>query len=212
MLPNISKKLKVFEATIYLKEDKMRVLGILGSPRIGGNSDILLEQALAGVKDAGGKVEKIILSKKKISGCLDCGKCNETGVCAVKDDMLEIHKKILEADALIHSVPVYFWAMTAQMKAYLDRWCAFFDAEWQLHKAYRPKMKGKRIGLITVCGDPNVSTADPIVHSFKNTCQFSGLKLLNVVRASATAKGEVAKNEVIKKKAYELGKNIATIS
>jgi len=184
----------------------MKVLGILGSPRLGGNSDILLEQALAGAKDAGGEVEKIVLSKKKISGCLDCGKCNEKGVCAIKDDMLEIHKKILEADVVIHSVPVYFWAMTSQMKAYLDRWCAFFDGEWALHKTYRPKMKGKRIGLITVCGDPNVSTADPIVHSFKNTCQFSGLKLLEVVQASAAAKGEIGNNERIKKKAYDLGK------
>lgn len=183
----------------------MKVLGILGSPRVGGNSDILLEQALAGAKDAGGEVEKIILSKKKISGCLDCGKCNETGVCIIKDDMQEIHKKILEADVVIHSVPVYFWAMTSQMKAYLDRWCAFFDAQWRMHKAYRPMMKVKRIGLITVCGDPNVSTADPIVHSFKNTCQFSGLKLLDVVQASAAAKGEIANNEAVKKKAYDLG-------
>ena len=189
----------------------MKVLGILGSPRIGGNSDILLEQALTGAKDAGGEVEKIVLSKKKISGCLDCGKCNETGVCAVKDDMLEIHKKILEVDVVIHSVPVYFWAMTSQMKAYLDRWCAFFDAEWQLQKAYRPKMKGKKIGLITLCGDPDVSTADPIVHSFKNTCQFSGLKLLEVVQASATVKGEIANNKVVKKKAYDLGKKAITM-
>lgn len=210
MLPNFFKKLKVLETIIYLKEDKMRVLGILGSPRVGGNSDILLEQALAGAKDAGGEVEKIVLSKKKISGCLDCAKCNETGVCAIKDDMLEIHKKILEADVLIHSVPVYFWAMTAQMKAYLDRWCAFYNAEWQLHKAYRPKMKGKRIGLITVCGDQNVSTADPIVHSFKNTCQFTGLNLIGVVQASASTKGEVAKNEKIKKQAYDLGKKSVT--
>jgi len=188
----------------------MKVLAVLGSPRVGGNSDILLDQALAGAKDAGGKVEKIVLSKKKISGCLDCQRCNETGICAVQDDMLEIHKKILEADAIVHSVPVYFWSMTAQMKAYLDRWCAFFDAEWRLHKAYRPMMKGKRIGLITVCGDPNVSTADPIVHSFKNTCQFSGLNLLEVVQASATTKGEIAKNEEVKRKAYDLGKKSVT--
>ena len=187
----------------------MKVLGILGSPRVGGNSDILLEQALAGAKDAGGEVEKIVLSKKKISGCMDCGKCNETGVCVIKDDMQEIHKKILEADVVIHSVPVYFWAMTSQMKAYLDRWCAFFDAQWRIHKAYRSKMKVKRIGLITVCGDTNVSTADPIVHSFKNTCQFSGLHLLEVVQASAAAKGEIANNEDVKKKAYELGRKSA---
>ena len=188
----------------------MKILGILGSPRVGGNSDILLDQALAGAKKAGGEVEKIVLSQKKISGCLDCGKCNETGACAIQDDMLEIHKKILGADALIHSVPVYFWAMTAQMKAYLDRWCAFFDAAWRLHKAYRPRMKGKRIGLITVCGDPNVSTADPIVHSFRNTSQVSGLRWLSVVQASASAKGEINKNEEAKKKAFDLGRKSVT--
>jgi multimeric flavodoxin WrbA len=187
----------------------MKVLGVLGSPRIGGNSDILLDQALAGAREAGAEVEKIILCQKKISGCLNCEKCDETGVCAIKDDMNEIHKKILEADAVIHSVPVYFWAMTSQMKAYLDRWCAFFDGGWNIHKAYRPRMKGKKIGLITVCGDPNVSTADPIVHSFKNTSEFSRLNWIGIVQASASAKGEIAKNAAVKKRAFELGKKAA---
>jgi multimeric flavodoxin WrbA len=188
----------------------MKVLGVLGSPRVGGNSDILLDQALAGAKDAGAEVEKIILSQKKISGCMDCKKCNDTGVCTIKDDMPEIHRKILEADAIIHSVPVYFWSMTAHMKAYLDRWCAFFDGDWNWHKAYYPKMKGKKIGLITVCGDPDVSIAEPIVYSFKNTCNFSRLKWSGMVQASATEKGEVAENEKAKKRAYDLGKKVAT--
>lgn len=184
----------------------MKVLGILGSPRVGGNSDILLEQALKGAREAGVEVEKIILGKKKISGCLDCQKCNDTGVCAIKDDMQEIQKKILEADVIIHSVPVYFWSMTAQMKAYLDRWCVFFDGDWSWHKAYYPKMKGKKIGLITVCGNPNVSTANPVVLSFKTTCKYFGLKWLGLVQASASAKGEIDKNDAVKKKAYDLGK------
>jgi multimeric flavodoxin WrbA len=191
------------------KEGKMKVLGILGSPRVGGNSDILLDQALAGAKDAGAEVEKVTLSQKKISGCLDCTKCNEAGVCAIKDDMQTLYPKILEADAIAHSVPVYFWAMTAQMKAYLDRWCAFFDAEWKWHKHYYPKMKGKRIGLITVCGDPNVHTADPIVHSFKTTVDFTKLKWVGAVMASAAAKGEIARNDKANKEAYELGRKAA---
>ena len=187
----------------------MKVLGVLGSPRMGGNREILLERGLAGAREAGAEVEKIILSHHKISGCLDCEKCNETGICVIKDEMLTIHKKILEADAILHSVPLYFWAMTSQMKAYLDRWCAFFDGEWNWHKAYEPKMKGKRIGVITVCGDPRVHTADPIVHSFKSTCEFSGLNLIGVVQTSAAGKGEIDKNEKAKKEAYDLGKKLA---
>ncbi len=188
----------------------MKILGVLGSPRIGGNSDILLDRALAGAQETGAEVEKIILCQKRISGCMNCEKCNETGICAIQDDMLEIHKRILEADAIIHSVPVYFWAMTAQMKAYLDRWCAFFDAEWKWHKHYYPRMKGKKIALITVCGDPNVSTADPIVHSFKTTADFTNLKWIGTVQASASEKGEIAKDEKSKKEAYGLGKKAAT--
>jgi multimeric flavodoxin WrbA len=187
----------------------MKVLGIMGSPRIGGNSDILLDEVLAGAKEAGAEVEKIILDRKKIAGCKDCKKCNETGICVIKDDMLEIHKQILEADAIIHSVPVYFWSMTSQMKAYLDRWCAFFDAEWRWQKAYYPKMKGKRIGLITVCGDPNIHTADPIVHSFKSTAEMTKMSWLGVVMTSAADKGDIAQNKAALQQARELGTKAA---
>lgn len=187
----------------------MNILGIMGSPRVGGNSDILLDDALAGAEKAGAQVEKIILDKMKISGCKDCKKCNETGLCILKDDMHEIHKKIVEADAIIHSVPVYFWSMTSQMKAYLDRWCALFDANWQWQKQYYSKMKGKRIGLITVCGDSNVHTADPIVHSFKSTVENTKMQWLGTVMASANDRGDILKDEKARKKAIELGEKAA---
>ena len=188
----------------------MKVLGVMGSPRVGGNSDVLLDEALAGAKDGGAETEKIILDKMKIAGCKDCKKCNETGACIIKDDMPEILKKILDADAIIHSVPVYFWSMTAQMKAYLDRWCALFDVEWRWQKVYYPKMKGKRIGLITVCGDPNVHTADPIVHSFKSTVEMTKLTWLGAVMASASDKGDIARDKAALQQAYGLGKKAAT--
>lgn len=188
----------------------MKILGILGSPRIGGNSDVLISQALAGAKEGGADVEKIILDRKHIAGCKDCKKCNKMGFCAIKDDMTEIQKKILDAYAIIHSTPVYFWTMTAQMKAYLDRWCVFFDAEWRWQKIYYPKMRGKRIGLITVCGDTNVHTADPIVLSFKNTAEMTKMSWLGAVMASADAKGEIVNNETAMREAFELGKKAAT--
>lgn len=188
----------------------MKVLGIMGSPRVKGNSDILLTQALAGAREAGAKVEKVILDRKHIAGCKDCRKCNKTGVCVIQDDMPEIQKKILDAHAIIHSVPVYFWSMTAQMKAYLDRWCVFFDADWNWQKAYYSKMQGKRIGLITVCGDPNVHTADPIVHSFQSTAEMTQMHWLGAVMTSAAEKGEIANNEKALREAFELGKKAAT--
>jgi len=188
----------------------MKVIGIMGSPRIGGNSDVLLSQALAGAKEAGADVEKIILDRKHIAGCKDCKKCNKMGVCAIADDMAEIQKKILDAYAIIHASPVYFWSMTAQMKAYLDRWCVFFDAEWKWQKVYYPKMRGKRIALITVCGDTNIHTGDPIVQSFKSTADMTKMNWIGAVMASATEKGEIAGNDAALKEAFALGKKAAT--
>ncbi len=189
----------------------MKVIGIMGSPRIGGNSDVLLSQALAGAKEAGADVvEKIILDRKHIGGCKDCKKCNKMGVCTFKDDMAEIQKQILDAYAVIHSTPVYFWTMTSQMKAYLDRWCVFFDAEWRWQKIYYPKMRAKRIGLITVCGAEDPHTADPIVHSFKSTVDMTKMTWLGAVMASASEKGEIVNNETALRQAFELGKKAAT--
>lgn len=187
----------------------MKILGVLGSPRIKGNSDILLDEALRGAKDAGARTEKVVLVRKRIAGCLDCKKCNKTGVCVIQDDMRAILDKVVAADAVLHSGPVYFWAMTAQMKSYLDRWCALFDASWQWQDAVAPRMKGKRIGLITVCGDKNVSTADPIVHSFKTMAGFSGLKLLPPVQCSAMGKGEIRQDDAALRRAYALGRAAA---
>ncbi len=188
----------------------MKILGILGSPRVGGNSDVLLSQALAGAKEQGATVEKIILDRKHIAGCKDCKKCNKKGVCVLKDDMAAIQEKILEAYAIVHASPVYFWAMTAQMKAYLDRWCVFFDAEWRWQKEFYPKMRGKRIGLITVCGDTNPHTGDPIIHSFKNTVDMTKMTWLGAVQASANDKGEIVANQKVLQEAFELGKKAAT--
>jgi multimeric flavodoxin WrbA len=187
----------------------MKVLGIMGSPRVGGNSDVLLSRALAGAREAGAVVQKIILDRKHIAGCRDCKKCNKTGICVLADDMAEIQELILEAHAVIHSVPVYFWSMSSQMKAYLDRWCVFFDAQWRWQKAYYPKMRGKRIGLLTVCGDPDPHTADPIVHSFRMTAEMTKMHWLGSVMGSASDKGEIKGNEAALREAFDLGKKAA---
>jgi hypothetical protein len=71
-------------------------------------------------------------------------------------------------------------------------------------------MKGKRIGLITVCGDPNVHTADPVVHSFKSTSDMTKMRWMGAVMASANDKGEIVKDEKARKKAFKLGKKAAT--
>jgi len=184
----------------------MYVLGIMGSPRVGGNSDILLDQALKGAAETGARTEKIILNQLSINGCNDCTGCNETGECLIDDDMQSILPRIREADYIIHATPVYFWTLTSQMKAYLDRWTAFFDASWKWHKDYLKEMKGKKIGLITACGETNTAECDPIETIFNNLCKFCQLENMGAVKVSAYARGEVENKKEALEEAYKLGK------
>ncbi len=106
---------------------KMRILGIYGSPRKGGNTDILLDEALRAARAAGADVSSVRCCDLKIAGCVECGGCDKTGKCVVDDDMQKVYPKLYEADAIILASPIFFYGVTSQAKALIDRcqaaWC-----------------------------------------------------------------------------------------
>lgn len=102
----------------------MYVLAVNGSPRKGGNTEILLKQALAPLKDAGWDTELVKIGGKPIRGCLACGKCFEKKNmrCAQDKDMFnEVMEKMLRADAMLLGSPTYFADVSSEMKALMDR-------------------------------------------------------------------------------------------
>jgi multimeric flavodoxin WrbA len=99
----------------------MKVLGIYGSPRKGGNSDLLLDQALEGARAAGAEVGAVYARELTMEGCRECGGCDKTGSCVIKDQMQEVYPLLERADAIILSVPMFFYAAPAQAKALVDR-------------------------------------------------------------------------------------------
>lgn len=99
----------------------MLVLGIYGSPRKGGNTDLLLDAALAGAEAAGAEVAKVYCRRLKMSGCIACGGCDETGQCVLDDGMQEVYPLIERAGAVVLASPVYFYGPPAQAKALIDR-------------------------------------------------------------------------------------------
>ena len=98
-----------------------KILVISGSPRKGGNSDILCDEFIKGAQEGGNAIEKIYLKDKKIGFCTACYGCIETHVCVQKDDMTNILEKMDLADVVVLATPVYFYMMDAQMKAMIDR-------------------------------------------------------------------------------------------
>ena len=99
----------------------MKVLGIMGSPRIKGNTDLLLDEALKGAQSQGAEVEKIVVDKLKIAPCREYYGCLRDGNCVIRDDMDDIYPKLLEADGIIVASPIFFYGLTAQLKALIDR-------------------------------------------------------------------------------------------
>ena len=93
----------------------------MGSPRRQGNTEILLDEALAGAKEAGAEVEKVVVSQLKISPCREIYACLKDGNCAIKDDMQWLYEKLLEADHIIFASPIFFYSVPSQAKAIVDR-------------------------------------------------------------------------------------------
>jgi multimeric flavodoxin WrbA len=99
----------------------MKVLGIYGSARKGGNSDQLLDKALEGAASSGAETSRIYARELHISGCRACGGCEKTGKCILKDDMVSVYPEFVEADIIFLASPVYFYGVTGQAKLLIDR-------------------------------------------------------------------------------------------
>lgn len=175
------------------------VLILSGSPRRGGNSDLLCDEFLKGAGEAGNHVEKIFVSGKKIGYCRACYYCKEhQGECAVKDDMAEVLEKMLAADVLVLSSPVYFYSIDAQLKAVIDRTVA----RWL-------EFKDKEFYYIMTAAEDTDTVMNCTLECFRGLAEcLEG----SVEKGVIYGKGVYGKGEIIghpaMQQAYEMGKSI----
>jgi len=120
-----------------IKKEKLKIVGISGSPRE-GNTNYMLRMVL---EAAGCDYELILLKDKDIKSCGACGGCFQTHKCIVDDDMSELGEKLLSADVIVLGCPTYFANVPALMKAFMDRCLPLYLAE---------KLKGKKAALLVV--------------------------------------------------------------
>lgn len=124
----------------------MKALGIVCSPRKRGNTEILIEEALAAAREAGAQTELVLLAGKNITPCDGCASCRETGVCKIKDDMQPIYQQLEVADAVLFGTPVYFHSVSAQAKAIMDRTYLFLSDKRLRGKVAAPIIAVRRVG------------------------------------------------------------------
>lgn len=178
---------------------KKRVLILSGSPRRGGNSDLLCDRFLQGAAEAGHNVEKIFLGDKKIGYCKACYYCAKSGgKCAIDDDMGEILDKMQAADVIVLASPVYFYAIAAQMKAVIDR----SVARWT-------NIPNKEFYYIMTAAEDSPTVMDCTLECFRGFAEcLDNAKEMGVIYGKGVSgPGEIRKHPAMQE-AYEMGKNV----
>jgi multimeric flavodoxin WrbA len=185
----------------------MKVLGISGSPRIGGNTDILLDKILEGAESKGASTEKVILNTLKFSPCQECENIRDDGTCIVEDDMQPVYKKIEQADVIILGSPIFFGSLSAQTKMMIDRFQCAWRAKYILKKdIFKRRCKGAFISVEASDRKDFFDNAKSIVKNFFATINADYKEEL--LCSGIDEKGKILKHPDILKKAFELGERI----
>ena len=187
----------------------MNVLVFLGSPRKGGNSEVLTEAMLKGVRAAGSTPEIIRLCELSLSPCISCGGCNKTGKCVVEDDMTPLYDKILATDLIILASPIFFYGITAQAKAFIDRTQALWNRKSLLMKKGEWQDNPDRRGFfISVAATSGGRIFEGAVLTMKYGFDAMGTAYDgDLLVTGADRRGDMAKFEQKLKEAEEAGKN-----
>lgn len=176
-----------------------KILILSGSPRKGGNSDILCDEFMRGAAEAGHEVEKLRVSEKKIGYCSACYYCRDHGgVCVKKDDMAELLQKMIGADVIVLSSPVYFYSIDAQLKAVIDRTVA----RWT-------EVRDKEFYYIVTCADEERESQERTIECFRGYADcVEGAKEMGVIYGTGVyEKGEIESSPAFIE-AYEMGKSV----
>lgn len=175
-----------------------KVLILSGSPRKGGNSDLLCDEFARGAAEAGHTVEKICIAEKNVGYCRACYACRESGQCIIRDDMAEILQKMIDADVLVLASPVYFYSVDAQLKAVIDRTVA----RWL-------EVRDKEFYYIVTAADAEKSSAETTLACFRGYADcVEGAKEMGVLYGMGVYEMGEIRHHPAMQEAYRMGKSI----
>jgi multimeric flavodoxin WrbA len=181
----------------------MKALGIVGSPRKGGNTEIITAHCLKAIAEEGIDTELVRLAGLDIKGCNACGYCHKNDGCSIEDDMQPVYEKMVAADALVIATPVYYGSATSLVKALLER-AGFMSRKIRFAgKVGGPLVVARRAGQ-------NFTFAELLFWFHINGMVNPGSTYWNI--AFGKEKGEVEKDEEGMSTAWNFGKNVARVA
>lgn len=181
-----------------------KILAVIGSPRKGGNTDILVSKIAEGAQAGGAEVETVRLGDLQIRECDGCHACWHGRPCSKDDDMRPLYAKIAANDLIVFGTPVYWYGPTALMKAFIDRF-VYFNNE-----ANRPLVRGKRAVVAVVLEETHEPTWRPVLEFFEKSLAYLEMPLAGtIVVPGVGKKGEIREHPERLDEAYHLGSAVA---
>lgn len=176
---------------------RVKILGIVGSPRQGGNTDLLVDKVLEGTTCCGAITNKIYLSKLAIAPCKACLGCQKTGRCVVKDDMVGVVDQLESSSVWVLGTPVYFMGPTGWFKAFIDR---FYGVREHVD------LSKKKVITVIPFEDTNSATARHTVGMINDTMDYLKISTLaNIIVPGVMNRGDVSSKPDVLESAYRAG-------
>ncbi len=142
----------------------MKILLLTGSPRQDGNSNTLAEHFSRGAREAGHQVFRFDAAKSEVHPCIACNSCGMNGPCVFKDDFETVRAHIVDADMVVFATPMYYFGISAQLKAVIDR---FYAVNGQIHIP-------KKAALLMAYANNSARNESPIVTYYEVLLEYLG--------------------------------------
>jgi len=188
----------------------LKVIGIAGSPRRGGNTDLLLAEVLRGAASSGAEVKTIVLNDLTITPCQHCDACLEKGKCRIEDDMQMVYRELEAADRIVLASPLHFMTVTAQAKAMIDRCQSLWARKYILKQPPLGSEPGKKKGLFISVGGRRVANLfEPVLATVR--ALFNTLDITyagGLLFPGVDEKGAIAKNPDALRQAFLAGQKL----
>ncbi|MBA7543966.1 putative NAD(P)H-dependent FMN-containing oxidoreductase YwqN [subsurface metagenome] len=187
----------------------MKVLGIGGSPRRGGNTDLLLAEVMKGAASRGAGVKTIILNDLEISPCQHCDACLEAGRCKIEDDMQMVYRELEDADRIVLASPIQFMGVTAQMKAMIDRCQALWARKYVLKLPPLGNRRERKGFFISVGGRKIANVFEPALVMVKTVFRILDITYAGeLLFPGIDEKGAIAKHPDALHQAFLAGQKL----
>lgn len=191
-------KQSAFSSTSNTQNKEMKILVLTGSPRKNGNSNFLVDNFIKGATEKGHKIFRFDSAFKKVHPCIACNKCGMNGDCVFNDDFNYVKENLVDSDMVVFATPMYYFGISAQLKAVIDR---FYAINGKIHIP-------KKTALIVTYADTALKEVEPIKSYYEILINYLGWRSIGEIVASGVWTQGSVKNTKYPKMAYELGKNL----